>query len=124
MIASSEVDAFEDFVRRFSDRLVRTAYMLTDDLGEAEDLAQTALMRTAGNWRKARRRPYPYARTAVINLVRDRWRREAKRPRDAPGDLESFEAAAAVGTDAMTVNHDIDRLVERDAILGVLRRLP
>jgi RNA polymerase sigma-70 factor (sigma-E family) len=124
MIASREVDAFEEFVRTSSDRLVRVAYMLTGDVGEAEDIVQTALVRTAGNWRKARRRPYPYARTAVVNLTTDRWRRLARRPREDAVDLESLDGAVVMQTDTMTVTMDIDRLVERDAILGALRRLP
>jgi RNA polymerase sigma-70 factor (sigma-E family) len=80
---------FEDFVRASGGRLVRTAYLLCGDRGEAEDIAQTALERTARRWSAARREPTPYARRVVVNLVKDGWRRTARRPTEAPleGDV-------------------------------------
>ncbi|TQS43113.1 SigE family RNA polymerase sigma factor [Cryptosporangium phraense] len=71
---------FEEFVRDSSDRLVRTAYLLCGDRGHAEDIIQTALLRTARRWRSARSSPEAYARRVVVNLVKDRWRSLSRRP--------------------------------------------
>lgn len=71
---------FEEFVRTSSNRLVRTAYLLCGDRGHAEDLVQTALIRTARRWRSARRDPGAYARRVVVNLAKDRWRTLSRRP--------------------------------------------
>ena len=84
MIAARERRAFERFVQAHGDRLVRTAYLLTGDRGHAEDLAQTALLRTARRWRTAREAPEAYARTVVVNLAKDRWRSESRRSAEAP----------------------------------------
>ncbi len=46
MIARDDQPAFDAFVRRSSDRLLRTAYLLSGDHGHAEDLVKTDLMRT------------------------------------------------------------------------------
>ena len=129
MISSSDAAAFEEFVRAFSDRLVRSAYMLTGDVGEAEDMAQTALMRTARHWRKARRQPYAYARATVINLARDRWRRLARRPEEYATDVGELRNTAGLASDATGVGglrvsqDEFDRVVERDAIIQAMKRL-
>lgn len=71
---------FDDFVRDASTSLLRTAYLLTGDHGHAEDLLQTALLRTARRWRTARANPEAYARRVVANLAKDRWRDRGRRP--------------------------------------------
>jgi RNA polymerase sigma-70 factor (sigma-E family) len=73
---------FDDFVRDASTSLLRTAYLLTGDHGHAEDLLQTALLRTARRWRSARAQPEAYARRVVANLAKDRWRDRSRRPRE------------------------------------------
>jgi len=129
VISGSDAVAFEEFVRTFSDRLVRSAYMLTGDLAEAEDIAQTALMRTARHWRKARRMPYPYARATVINLARDRWRRLARRPPEYTTGAEQLEATVglagrASGFPGGAASHNaFDEVVEREVIIGAIRCL-
>ena len=82
MISNRDNPAFEAFVRTSSDHLLRTAYLLSGDRGYAEDLVQTALLRTARRWRAARRQPHAYARRIVINLAKDRWRGLSRRPRN------------------------------------------
>ena len=71
---------FDDFVRDSSTSLLRTAYLLTGDRGHAEDLLQTALLRTARRWRTARAQPEAYARRVLANLAKDRWRDRGRRP--------------------------------------------
>ena len=84
VIGGRDKREFEAFVAASSDRLVRTAYLLTGDAGHAEDLVQTALLRTARRWRRAREAPEAYARTVVANLAKDRWRTLGRRPAEAP----------------------------------------
>src|SRR6201992_1795846 len=84
---------FDDFVRGRSAALLRTAYALTGDRGHAEDILQTALMRTARRWAAARDAPEAYARRVLINLSRDRVRWLQRRPRES----ELSDAAEAHG---------------------------
>jgi RNA polymerase sigma-70 factor (sigma-E family) len=111
MIPGRERSAFDVFVAGSSDRLVRTAYLLCGDRGHAEDLAQTALMRTARRWRTARQAPEAYARRVLLNLVKDRWRDLARRPAEAPLEVD----VPAQGSDA---------ILDRDALVRAARGLP
>ncbi|GAA4701858.1 SigE family RNA polymerase sigma factor [Nocardioides conyzicola] len=114
MIPSRDRRAFDEFVATSADRLVRTAYLLCGDRGHAEDLVQTALLRTARRWRTARRQPEAYARRVVVNLSKDRWRDLARRPAEAP--LEGAEATASIGV--------VDGLLDRDELLRATAQLP
>ncbi|MFC6343918.1 sigma factor, partial [Nocardioides hankookensis] len=60
MIPSRDRRTFDEFVVGSADRLAYTAYLLCGDRGHAEDLVQTALLRTARRWRSARRQPEAY----------------------------------------------------------------
>ena len=111
MIPLGERRDFESFVSASSDRLLRTAYLLCGDRGHAEDLVQTALLRTARRWRWARQQPEAYARRVVVNLAKDRWRDLGRRPQETPieADVRLEEA---------------DGLLDRDELLRAARRLP
>jgi RNA polymerase sigma-70 factor (sigma-E family) len=112
VIPPAEKRAFERFVAESSDRLVRTAYLLCGDRGHAEDLVQTALLRTARRWGRARHQPEAYARKVVVNLAKDRWRDLARRPSETAMD----------GTEvAITVT---DGVADRDQLLRAARGLP
>jgi RNA polymerase sigma-70 factor (sigma-E family) len=111
VIGGRDRQEFEAFVARSSDRLLRTAYLLTGDAGHAEDVVQSALLRTARRWRSARRSPEAYARTVVANLAKDRWRGLGRRPAEAP------------------LVHDVplavpDDRLDRDALMRAARELP
>jgi RNA polymerase sigma-70 factor (sigma-E family) len=101
---------------RSSPRLLRTAYLLTGDAGHAEDVVQSALLRTARRWRSARRSPEAYARTTVANLVKDRWRSLGRRPSEAP--LE-HDVPLAVNDGASD-----DSRLDRDLLMRAARGLP
>jgi RNA polymerase sigma-70 factor (sigma-E family) len=64
---------FERFVTDWTDRLLRTAYLMTWDLAEAEDLVQETLLRVARRWHKVRAmdQPAAYARRILVNLAID-----------------------------------------------------
>jgi RNA polymerase sigma-70 factor (sigma-E family) len=63
--------------------LLRTAYALVGDYGHAEDMLQTALLRTARRWAVARNAPEAYVRQVLVNLCRDRMRWLRRRPRES-----------------------------------------
>jgi len=69
-------EEFVQFVQLSSARLVHAAFLLTGNRDDAEDLAQAALVRTYAAWPRVRRQgAHAYARTTLVNLVTDRWRR-------------------------------------------------
>ncbi|MFI5959521.1 SigE family RNA polymerase sigma factor [Cryptosporangium sp. NPDC051539] len=111
MIARGYQREFEEFVRDSSDRLVRTAYLLCGDRGHAEDMTQTALLRTARRWRSARTSPEAYARRVVVNLAKDRWRALSRRPPET-----GLEVDVPIATDGPA---DAD-----DRLLRAVRTLP
>jgi len=51
--------SFDEFVSRGSARLLRSAYLLTGDRADAEDLLQIALVRTLGDGSRLATRPLP-----------------------------------------------------------------
>jgi len=75
---------FEEFVRAQSPGLLRLAFLLVNDRGYAEDLVQTALLRTALRWHRVLEHPEAYARQVLVNLARDRWRRVKRRVVEQP----------------------------------------
>ena len=111
MIQSRERRAYDAFVAASADRLVRTAYLLCGDRGHAEDLVQTALLRTARRWRTARQQPEAYARRVVVNLAKDRWRGLARRPGETTFDVEVSAPAD-------------ESVLDRDLLLRATRQLP
>ena len=92
-------EEFVEFAKVSSARLQRAAYLLTGDRHQAEETAQATLVRVYAAWGRVRRRdPYAYARTVLVNLVNDQWRRplreyatefvpEREEPRDVADDV-------------------------------------
>jgi RNA polymerase sigma-70 factor (sigma-E family) len=89
---------FDRFVSEATDRLVRTAYLMTADPCEAEDLAQETLIRVARHWDRVRAmdQPAAYARRVLVNLVIDggvrRRRRSDELSGGDPGDPDGIES--------------------------------
>ncbi|TQN42333.1 RNA polymerase sigma-70 factor (sigma-E family) [Blastococcus colisei] len=71
-------ESFPDFVVRQQHALLRLAYLLAGDRGHAEDLVQTALMKTYRHWGRVARRgdPAAYVRRALVT-THTSWRRRA-----------------------------------------------
>lgn len=107
---------FEDFVRSRSTALLRTAFLLVGDRGHAEDLVQTALLRTALKWRKARENPEAYTHQVLVNLVRDRWRRSRRRVAEHP--------VAALPLAPADRRNLADTVVDRAVLMRALAELP
>jgi RNA polymerase sigma-70 factor (sigma-E family) len=107
-------DEFERFARQASGVLLRSAYVLTRDREDAEDLLQATLFRVARRWESIAASPDAYAYWVLINLARDRRRDRSRRPVESLGVTPTVLSAA----------DDSDRVVQRDAMTALVRRLP
>jgi len=108
----ADSDGFAEFVGARSARLLRTAYLLTQDWARAEDLLQTSLAKAWFAWSRIETNPEPYVRKIIVNTYASWWRRRwnAERPTGELPERAGHDAHAAVD--------------ERDALWGALRRLP
>jgi RNA polymerase sigma-70 factor (sigma-E family) len=70
-------ERFQEFVAGRSAALMRTAYLLTGDWANAEDLLQTALTKTYLAWRRLGEieAVEPYARRVLVTTATSWWRR-------------------------------------------------
>lgn len=70
---------FEEFVAARGQALLRFAYVLTADPDLAEDVVQTALLKTLSHWRRVERSTSPeaYVRRIVVTTWADHWRRSS-----------------------------------------------
>lgn len=112
MNRADEAD-FEAFVVASGRRLLRTAYLMVGDVGEAEDLVQTTLERTAQRWTRLDGAPEAYARTVLAHLATDRWRGLRRRPVEVRDTLPELAAADA-----------FDGVLVRQALISALYGLP
>jgi RNA polymerase sigma-70 factor (sigma-E family) len=106
--------AFEEFVQVHGDGLVRLAFALCGDQGQAEDATQEALTRLYMRWPRLSD-PLPYARRSVINATRDSWRgrrRQHLREQVIAGYAQEPQVPMA------------ETVVERDRLIRALLRLP
>ena len=71
-----ETAGFEDFVSREQPALLRLAVLLAGDRGHAEDLVQTALLKTYRHWGRITRHgdPTAYVRRVLVT-THTSWRR-------------------------------------------------
>jgi RNA polymerase sigma-70 factor (sigma-E family) len=113
---------FETFAARSSSDLLRAAYLLCGDRQAAEDLVQTALMRTARRWRAARRAPDAYARVVLVNLARDAARRRQRRVQEVLTEADHPGDGRHTGAE-QSADH-ADRLLGRESVLVALAALP
>jgi DNA-directed RNA polymerase specialized sigma24 family protein len=88
----ADKSGYDEFVAARSPRLLRVAYLLTRDWGEAEDLLQTALMKAWFAWTRIDGEPDAYVRriiaTTFVSWRRRRWTGEISR-----GELPENAAA-------------------------------
>jgi RNA polymerase sigma factor (sigma-70 family) len=76
-----------------------------------------ALLRSASHWPVARRRPEGYARTALVNLARDRWRSRRRYHAEPFADDQAHQPTAAAGDVTAAV-------LDRQMLLRACRLLP
>jgi RNA polymerase sigma-70 factor (sigma-E family) len=109
------MDDFDEFVAGNLERLLKTAYLVTWDVGEAEDLVQECLFKVARRWPRVRRmeQPSAYARRILVNLALDDARGRARRR----GELDLTPVAAHDARDLLA------GLETRAELLDALARL-
>ena len=117
---------FDKFVAAHVDDLLRTAYLIVWDEGEAEDLVQECLLKVARRWTRVRRmeQPQAYARRILVNLALDGARRRAQRRRElepgTPPVLSAIDPLQALETRAELLQA-LGQLHERQRAVLVLR---
>ncbi|UPK74511.1 SigE family RNA polymerase sigma factor [Nocardioidaceae bacterium SCSIO 66511] len=121
----SERDEFDAFILAAWPRLFRTAYALTGNRADAEDMLQSAFAKAYANWRKVRRAgsPEAYVHRIVANETVTAWRRRwrhVERSSAAPPDAVAPGHAEAV-SDRATLWEAIQALPPRQRAVVVLR---
>jgi RNA polymerase sigma-70 factor (sigma-E family) len=116
--------AFRDYVRSRSRALLRTAYLLTGNVADAEDLVQSALAKTYLAWDRIEDRGAldGYVRRAIVNTHISWWRR--RRVEEYPTDEIPDQAVVdhTVSSDMQeTLRRAIDRLPQRMRAAVMLR---
>jgi len=109
---------FEDFVIARRDALLRTAYLLTGDHHDAEDLVQSALVKVVPKWGRIQDRPEAYVRQVLARESVSRWR--GRRWREVSTD-EVPEGVHHDSTDRVGLLEDLRRLSPRQRAVLVLR---
>jgi RNA polymerase sigma-70 factor (sigma-E family) len=114
-------DEFEAFVAEHGARLLRTAYLVVDDVGDAEDLVQEGLSRVARRWPKIRSMALPgaYARRIVVNLAIDLATRRSRQPDEVT--LEPDFGAEPVDPAALARLSQVD---DATVLLPAIAQLP
>lgn len=115
---------FHDYVTARSRSLLRTAYLLTGNRADAEDLVQAALAKTYLAWDRIEDRSAldGYVRRAMVNTHISWWRR--RRLEEYPTDEIPDQAVAdQTGSSdlADTLRRAVDRLPQRMRAAVVLR---
>ncbi len=114
---------FDEFVVARSPALVRTAYLLVQDQGLAEDLLQTALTKAWFAWSRVQD-PEAYVRRVMVTTSASWWRR--RWTRETPTEVPP-ERPTSVGSGALEDGQDlwdaIGHLPRRQRAVVVLRYL-
>jgi RNA polymerase sigma-70 factor (sigma-E family) len=126
-VGAVELDpSFDEFVTSGSAGLLRSAYLLTGDRDDSEDLLQITLVRTARRWDVARESPHAYAHRVLVNLLHDRQRNLSRRVTqqrldDFDDRLRPVADGAQARVDRMTIISAVRRLPARQREVVVLR---
>jgi len=108
---------FDRFVADSSDALLRIAYLIVWDLGEAEDLVQETLFEVARRWPRVRRmeRPLAYARRILVNRALSGSARRSRRRQELTTAMPSEPAAVVDG---------VAEIGAADELMAALASLP
>jgi RNA polymerase sigma-70 factor (sigma-E family) len=121
------MDDFDEFVAGSLEQLLKTAYLITWDAGEAEDLVQECLFKVGRRWPRVREMAHPrgYARQVLVNLALDAGRGRARRREELDGeqlvpDTPVPDLLAGLETRAELLDA-LERLTTRQRAVLVLR---
>lgn len=109
---------FEEFVIARRGALLRTAYLLTGDHHDAEDLVQSALVKVVPKWRRIQDHPEPYIRKVLARESVNRWR--SRRWREVPTEVLP-ETMHDDSNERTALLEDLRRLSPRQRAVLVLR---
>ncbi len=127
-MASAAPEGFAEFVAARSPALVHSAYLLTGDHHLAQDLVQTALVRTWPHWEKIRDgHPEAYLRTTMVHLQNSWWRRKwrGEMPADdLPEPRRSAASLAGSGVAAVSERSGERAVEDKMVLAAALARLP
>ncbi len=111
---------FEAFVAARYAALLRTAYLLTGDHHDAEDLLQQTLVKAVGAWGRITGDPEPYVRTILVRQNVSRWRRRRWREVHT-ADPPETEVVDAGADDRIALHRALGALAPRQRAVIVLR---
>lgn len=115
---------FDEFVVARSQALLRTAYLLVQDEGRAEDLLQTALTKAWFSWTRIDTSPEAYVRRILVTTSASWWRRRWTGELPAADPQERPPVGAADGpADGQDLWNALGRLPIRQRAVVVLRYL-
>lgn len=112
-------DLFEEYVAARRGALLRTAYLLTGDHQDAEDLVQVALIKAVPHWKKIADRPEPYVRRILAREAVSRWR--SRRWREVSTDRLPETPVDGPADDRLALQAALARLAPRQRAVIVLR---
>ena len=113
-------ESFEEYVAARRGALLRTAYLLTGQHADAEDLVQLTLVKAVPHWRRISDDPEPYVRKILAREATNRWRR--RRWREVSTDvLPEATGEVADPTDREVLRQALMRLSPRQRAVVVLR---
>jgi RNA polymerase sigma-70 factor (sigma-E family) len=116
---SDPSERFDTFVSARYPDLLRTAYLLTRDRGLAEDLVQTALVKTWPKWKRLHISPEAYVRKVMVNTYATWWRRRWRG--EQPTDQLPDQAVDTGSTERTDLWDALRRLPPRQRAVIVLR---
>jgi RNA polymerase sigma-70 factor (sigma-E family) len=93
-VFSADERGFDEFVVARRGALLRTAYLLTGNHADAEDLVQAALVKCVPRWKRIADRPEPYVRQVLARESISRWRARRWREQHVAVVPEGVVAAA------------------------------
>jgi RNA polymerase sigma-70 factor (sigma-E family) len=116
--------SFSGFVHRYAPSLFTTAYLLTGDVGQAEELLQDTLVRLYSNWQRvaAAASPVAYVRRSVVNSFIS-GRRRTDRVVALDG-LEDGPAGSRLAGPADALRGLAETVTDRQMLVQLLRELP
>lgn len=116
--------SFDEFVAAHVRDLMNTAYLISCDESEAEDLVQECLVRVAKRWRRVQTMDLPgaYARRILVNLAYDGGRAQTRRRQElGPGGHDPELLPFGLVDDRAETA--FERIPDRALLLDALRRL-
>ena len=116
--------SFDEFVSAHVRDLMNTAYLISCDYSEAEDLVQECLVRVAKRWRRVQAMDLPaaYARRILVNLAIDGGRAQTRRRQELGRDGRDAELLP-FGLVDDRAEAAFSAIPERALLLDALRRL-